>query len=242
MIRETLLAVALAGLVAALALTVMQISWVTPLILKAETFEDAAATQPHAHASAHEHEHAHQHAHEHGAEEWKPHDGLQRTLFTFAANILMGFAYGFMLVAVYLLWREPASAGSGALYGLAGFVAFFVAPSLGLPPELPGTAAAELSERQLWWTMIAVTTGAGLLVLFSRASVLSRVLGAALIAVPHLIAAPQPEAHASLAPEDLQTQFRVASALSNAVFWILLGLASSYAFRKWVGAHVRRDT
>jgi len=73
---------------------------------------------------------------------------LQRTLFTFAANLLMGVGYAFVLVALYLLWREPRTALGGALYGLAGYVVFFAAPALGLPPELPGTAAAELGLRQ----------------------------------------------------------------------------------------------
>lgn len=232
MIRDTLLAVAVAGLIAALALTVVQLSWVTPLILKAETFEEAAAGP-----ATHAHVHSGEHAHEHEGAEWKPRDGLERTLFTFAANMLMGFGYAFMLMAAYLLWREPASASSGVLYGLAGFAAFFLAPSLGLPPELPGTAAAELSQRQLWWVMIAGTTGAGLLALFSRASIWTRAIGVVLITAPHLIAAPRPEVHASLAPEALQSQFRVASTLSNAVFWVALGFASSFAFRKWV----RRD-
>jgi len=36
----------------------------------------------------------------------------------------------------------------------------------------------------------------------------------------------------SLAPETLQAQFRVASTLSNAIFWLLLGLVSAGAFRR----------
>jgi predicted cobalt transporter CbtA len=68
--------------------------------------------------------------------------------------------------------------------------------------------------------------------LFSRATWKLRVLGLVLIVAPHFVAAPHPEAAGSLAPEALQAQFRVASTLSNATFWLLLGLVSAGAFRK----------
>jgi cobalt transporter subunit CbtA len=221
MLRETVLATVIAGLIAALALTVMQAFWVTPLILKAETFEQSA---PHEHAETHEHHH--------DGDEWKPHDGIERTAFTFAANLLMSIGYAFLLTAVYLLWREPQSAAWGAVYGIAGFIVFFAAPALGLPPDLPGTAAAELTVRQQWWVMIAAATGGGLLLLFSRVVWWARVLGAVLVLAPHFLSAPSPEAHSSLAPEALQTQFRWATAASNAVFWVLLGLISTIALKK----------
>jgi cobalt transporter subunit CbtA len=225
-LRETVLSAVIAGLVAALALTVMQALWVTPLILKAEAFEQ------HAHG---EHSHSAAVEHHHDADEWKPRNGLERTAFTFGANMLMAFGYAFLLTATYLLWREPRNAAWGAIYGIAGFLIFFAAPGLGLPPELPGTAAAELTVRQQWWVMIAATTGIGLLLSFSRVAWWLRSLGVVLIVAPHfIIPAPAPEAHASLAPADLQTQFRWATALCNAVFWALLGLTSTFALKKLV--------
>ena len=39
---------------------------------------------------------------------------------------------------------------------------------------------------------------------------------------------------ASLAPAQLQSQFRLATTVCNALFWLSLGLASGMAFRKWV--------
>jgi cobalt transporter subunit CbtA len=228
-LRETLLAAVLAGLVAALVLTFVQSIWVTPLILQGETYEDRAEAA----VPQHESESAHAvTAHHHDADAWKPRDGWQRTSFTFAANLLMGVGYAFVLVAVYLLWREPRSAWWGAAYGLAGFVVFFVAPGLGLPPELPGTAAAELVSRQQWWVMTAVATGAGLLLFFSQPKWWLRVLAVAILIAPHLIPAPQPAVEASLAPAALQSQFRLATAFSNAAFWLALGVASSVAFQR----------
>jgi cobalt transporter subunit CbtA len=229
MIRETALATLLAGLVAALGFAILQSIWLTPLILKGEVYEDrAAAAQesvPPTAASA---------EHHHDENAWKPQDGLQRTLFTAAADLLMGVGYGCVLIAVYLLWRAPKSTWWGAAYGLGGFIVFFAAPALGLSPELPGTASAELALRQQWWVMIAAATAIGLLLLFSRLPWWWRVLGVAVIVAPHWVPAPRPAVEGSLAPEELQSQFRLATTLCNACFWVLLGIATSFAFRRLV--------
>lgn len=235
MVRETLLAAIVAGLVAALVFTVVQSVWVTPLILQGEVYEDAAEAAPH----SHEEEAAG--GHHHDENEWKPEDGWQRTLFTFGANLLMGVGYGFVLVALYLLWREPRNILTSALYGVAGFLVFFGAPALGLPPELPGTAAAELSIRQEWWAMTAVATAVGLFLVFSHSRWSMRILGIAIVVAPHFVPAPHPVVESSLAPAELQSQFRVATTVCNAVFWLALGVASGVAFRKLVTSGSRAE-
>lgn len=224
MLRDTLLAAALSGLFAAVLLTVVQAVWVTPLILEAETYESHAATE-----------------HHHGEdEEWSPADGMERTAFTLGANLVMGVGYSLLLMGVFLLWRQPENLWSGAAFGLAGFVVFFASPSLGLPPELPGTVAAPVSERQLWWAMTALLTGGGLMLLFSSPfSWPKAVAGLVLLVVPHFVPAPQPDVHSALAPETLQRKFQIATTFANAAFWVLLGAASSLAFRKLMSSHGR---
>jgi len=235
-IRETVLAGTAAGPIAALIFTLLQSVWVTPLILQGETYEDAAEAA----AGHHESESPSAEHHHDDADAWKPQDGWQRTLFTFADNLLMGVGYSFVLIAMYLLWREPRNALEGAAYGLAGFLVFFAAPGLGLPPELPGTAAAELTLRQQWWTMTTVATAAGLILFCSKPRWWLRALAIGVIVVPHLIPAPHPAVESSLAPAQLQSHFRIATTVCNAVFWLALGLASGGAFRKLVAAgHVR---
>jgi cobalt transporter subunit CbtA len=229
-VRETVLASAIAGLAAALVFTLIQSVWVTPLILQGESYEEAAE---HADADSHHHVVTHADA-EHHPDEWKPQDGWQRMLFTFGANLLMGVGYAFVLVAIFLFWREPKNALGGAAYGLAGFLVFFAAPGLGLPPELPGTAAAELLARQQWWAMTAAATGVGLFLLFSQSRWWLRSIALALIVAPHLVPAPHPAVEASLAPAELQSQFRIATTVCNAAFWVALGVASGAAFRKLV--------
>jgi len=212
------------GLPAALLLTLLQSFWVAPLILQAETFENApAATEVHEHAGAA--------AHTHDAEAWEPEDGWQRVLSTTGGNLVVAVGFALMLAGLYTL-RAPTRAAQGLLWGLAGYATFVLAPTLGLPPELPGTAAADLAQRQIWWIGTAASTAAGIaLIVFGR-NWLLKVLGAAILAVPHVIGAPQPEVHSMLAPEALETQFKIASQLTNVAFWLALGLISAWLFRR----------
>ena len=218
------------GLAAALLLTLLQSFWVAPLILQAETFEKApAATEV-----VHEHA-AGAAAHTHDAEAWEPEDGWQRVLSTTGGNLVVAVGFALMLAGLYTL-RAPTRTAQGLLWGLAGYATFVLAPTLGLPPELPGTAAADLAQRQMWWVGTAASTAAGIaLVVFGRHWAL-KILGAAILAVPHVIGAPQPEVHSMLAPEALEAQFKIASQLTNAAFWLALGLISAWLFRRKGGA------
>lgn len=213
------------GLLAALLLTLLQSFWVAPLILQAETYENApATTEVHEHAPGAA-------AHSHDAEAWEPEDGWQRVLSTTGANLVVAVGFALMLAGLYTL-RAPTRTAQGLLWGLAGYATFCLAPTLGLPPELPGTAAADLVQRQVWWIGAAASTAVGLALIVFAGNWLLKLLGAAIIAVPHVIGAPQPEVHSMLAPQALETQFKIASQLTNAAFWLALGLISAWLFRR----------
>ena len=216
MFNRILLSASIAGLLAALALTAAQFVWISPLIQQAEIYEDAAP----AHAEAHDHDHA-----------WQPEDGWQRTLFTGASNAVMGIGFALILCGVYTL-RQPSGASQGLSWGLAGYVVFFAAPALGLPPDLPGAAVAELSARQYWWLGTAAATATGLGLIFLQPRYPFKIIGALLLAIPHLIGAPRPVSPLSLSPEELQTQFRLIAIFTNALFWLLLGVLSAVVFRR----------
>lgn len=225
MFNRIFLPAALAGVLSALVLTLAQHIWVTPLILQAETYEDAAQ----ANVEAHETHHAAMGEHHH-EEAWQPENGWQRTLSSAASNSVMGIGFALILCGMYTL-RQPSGAAQGIGWGLAGYFIFFAAPAIGLPPDLPGTAAAELAARQHWWLGTAVATAAGLGLIFLQPRKAYKVVGVLALAIPHLIGAPHPALPLSLAPETLQTQFRLATIFINAVFWLLLGVISAAAFR-----------
>jgi cobalt transporter subunit CbtA len=226
-----------AGLLAGLLLTGVQMVQVTPIILQAEAYEDTAPAAPPAHvhpAQTAAHEHADEHAHEHEHAGWKPENGVERTLFTVLANATMGIAYGLLLCAALTVAGVRPTWRQGLLWGAASYVVFFVAPSLGLPPELPGTSAAPLGQRQLWWSLTALSTAGGLALLaFGRHTAPRYIAGMILLVAPQLIGAPQPLVHTRTAPAELVQVFIVASALANAAFWLVLGGLTAYFYKKF---------
>jgi cobalt transporter subunit CbtA len=225
MIKRIAQTAGFAGLLAALLLTLMQSLWVTPLILEAETYESAEPVAEHSHAA----NAAHDHHHDAGA--WAPQDGAQRTLFTGLSNLVVAVGFALMLAGLYSL-RAPGRTWQGLLWGLAGFATFSLAPAIGLPPELPGTAAAELTLRQYWWVGTAASTAAGLALLAFGGQWWLRVLGLLLLPLPYLVGAPQPEVHESLVPTALSQHFIFTSLLVNALFWAALGLISAWLFSR----------
>lgn len=230
MFNRIVISACIAGLAAALALTAAQAVWITPLIAQAETYEEAAQvnTSAHEHHAASSQENDNSHHHE---DAWQPQDGWQRTLATGISNTVMGVGFALMLCGMYAL-RQPPNVSQGLRWGLAGYVIFFAAPALGLPPDLPGTAAAELSARQYWWLGTAITTAAGLSLIFLQARKPYKLFGIVMLAIPHVIGAPHPAVLQSLSPEALQTQFRLITIFTNALFWLLLGVLSAAAFKR----------
>jgi cobalt transporter subunit CbtA len=197
-----------AGTIAGLFSTVLHHFTTVPLILAAEAYENAASDL--AHTTDH-------------SPAWEPSNGLERLGATAIADVLTGIAFALILVAIWRAGDLSLNAQRGALWGLAGFTAVILAPSLGLPPELPGTQAAALSARQLWWVATVIATAVGLGGLCFAKSTALRVAAIAIIVLPQVIGAPQPLHHGSLAPAELAAQFHLAVIASSFGFWIVLG-------------------
>jgi cobalt transporter subunit CbtA len=199
-------------------MTVAQQLTTVPLILKAEVYEGAPPPPPQGDAPP-----APAGAHEHGDDGWAPADGVERTAFTAAANIVTGIGFALLLVAVSELFGGIRDWRQGLFWGLAGFATFTLAPGLGLPPELPAMPAAELGARQLWWLGTAASTAIALGLLFYGRSVVATVAAIVLLVMPHLIGAPQPVSYESPVPDGLHHSFVVAVVVTTLLFWMLLG-------------------
>lgn len=222
-INRIFLTALLAGAFAGLVLAGIQQFTVVPMILEAETYEAAAGA-------------GHSHGHDHGGavageEAWAPKDGTERSFYTFVNSVIAGIGFALLLAACYAI-QKNVNWTRGVLWGLGGFAAFHLAPSLGLPPELPGAAAAELGARQEWWLLTVALTAGGLLML-AFVSGAARWLGLALIILPHLLGAPQPESHGGLAPAELANAFIYTSLITDAIFWVVLGAFSAYLYRRF---------
>ena len=225
MLIRVLLAAILAGVGAGVFATAAQSLRVTPLILEAETYENAGGA-------------GHAHGHDRGAadatqsaaqtaeteeEEWAPADGLERTFFTLMGNAVVGAGFALVVTAAILLTGQTVTLTSGLVWGLAGFVVFVLAPGFGLPPELPGTEAADLALRQTWWLATVLATAGGLAILYYRRQPMWIAAALVLIAAPHLYGAPQPAEHEALAPAHLAVEFAIASIATGFVYWLFLG-------------------
>ena len=167
--RSIVLSAALAGLIVGLTVSILQQFGTVPLILQSEVYEKAAesrvAAQPGV-AAGHIHS---DHDHDHAQPAWEPGDGFERNAYTALFNVVVWIGFGLLLAGALVLFRRPMTWREGLLWGLAGFAIFSVAPTLGLPPELPGVPAAPLGPRQLWWVAAALATAAGLaLIAFNR--------------------------------------------------------------------------
>jgi len=229
MFRRIVFTAFLSGLVAGLLITAVQQFTVIPMILEAEAYETAAPSEQVAEKAAGGHVHVEEAAAE---EAWAPQDGTERTLYTAFTNVLGAIGFALLLGACYSLldkinWRK------GLMWGLGGFAAFQLAPAFGLPPELPGTVAAELSMRQLWWLATAIATAGGLALIVYAPAKMTKIIGALIIVLPHAIGAPTPFVHATIVPDALATSFIIKTLLVGGVFWLVLGGLSGYTFNKF---------
>lgn len=209
----------------------------TPLILEAEVYENAEASREPAaaaDATAHTHE-AGTAEHEHAAEAWVPADGWERNLYSLGSDVVTGVGYAFLLTAAIVFFGKGADWRRGLLWGLAGFASFSLAPAFGLPPELPGTEAAPLLDRQLWWIGTVVATAAGLFAVARLRNVYGYAIAVVLIAAPHVIGAPHPETPGGLAPEELEHKFVLVAIATSLVFWLVLGALTGAFFKRYAG-------
>ena len=209
--RAIILAGALAGLIAGLVMTGLQQIGTVPLILQAETYEhDADEDQA-----------------------WQPAAGPERTAFTALFNVVEWVGFGFLLAGALVLSKRETGWREGFLWGLAGFACFLLAPSLGLPPELPGVPAPPLEPRQIWWLCTAAATAAGLGLIAFKPAPIAAFIAILLIAAPHLIGAPHLDKAETEVPEILSHRFIVAVTLTTLTCWSLLGGLTGYFHRRF---------
>ncbi|HTS52139.1 MAG TPA: CbtA family protein [Burkholderiales bacterium] len=208
-LRGLLLPALIAGLAAGAVAWCLQQLFLVPLILRAEALESAA--QAHAAAGA----------------------GVERAAYSllFTCVGACGFA---LLLAGSCALRGEVSWRRGLLWGLAGFLSFSLAPALGLAPELPGAHAADLVARQLWWITAALATAAGLACIVFPRSMALKLLGIALIALPHLIGAPRGVHSDDVVPPDLARAFVAGSLAVSAMMWLILGGLTPALMRRYL--------
>jgi len=228
-----------AGLIAGLIAVLLQFLLVEPLILEGEEYETGnkshfggvlvlnealeaaggdAATEP---------------------EEEEPQNLLKRYSLAFFADFIVFVGWALVMVAGFAVadrFGHKVTLKNGLLWGIGGFVAVHMAPALGLPPELPGTPAAELELRQLWWLTTVIATALALGFFAFGHNVLHIGIGLVLLIAPHLIGAPHLNGYAGLAPPELSGEYVARSLAVSMAIWVVLGLSAGYFWNREASA------
>ncbi len=228
MIRQLIASAVFAGFAAGLIAAALQLVFVQPLLLEAELYESGALIHFAGEADAHDHA-THAHPDPSGAFD------LARAGLSVLFSTLVYTGYGLLLVAGFALaarYGLLVDARRGLLWGVAGFVAVQLAPAAGLPPELPGSAGAEITSRQIWWFSTAGVSVLGLaLIAFGRGWPLMLIAVAALLA-PHIIGAPHAAAMTGTAPPELAGAFAGRTLAVGLAAWALLGTIAAYFWQQ----------
>lgn len=227
----------LTGIATGLLLSCLQVVSLNPIIFTAESYEvEAGASEGDDHSD---------HSHEQAVAVWMPGDGLERTAYTFLTNISASIGFAAIMLALMCLFLLPENRNinwiQGGLWGFAGFATLFLAPAIGLPPEIPGMVSVPVEQRQIWWALTALSVAIGIGI-FAFTPPRLKALGIVFLSIPYLVGAPRSEEPIFQYPDpatvsalvELRQQFIFASGLTSLVFWLLLGLACRYAFNRWL--------
>lgn len=211
-----------AGLAAGAMAFLLQYLFINPLIIEGELYEQGLRTHFAASLDAPVQSPA-------GLDVETERD-LSRDIQSFGFSLVSYTAFALLLVAGIALadrMGHRVSARQGLIWGMSAFVALQLAPAFGLPPELPGTVAAEIGARQTWWLGCVLATGAGLGLIAFGSGWVPLVVAAGLVVAPHLIGAPHLDTYFGIAPPELSARFVGASLGVAAASWAVLGLLAT---------------
>lgn len=219
MFKNIFVSAVVCGAIAGVLATVMQMLLVTPLLMEAELFEtgqsmhfitDGSPESPIKHVDI-----------------W---EDPYRHLMTLCFNLVTFTGFGFILVAAMAFFQKRGftlSKAEGIVAGVSGFIVFQLAPSVGLPPELPGTIGVTVGLKQTWWIITILSTTVGILLLFLDKHKVVSGAGIIFIIIPHLIGHPKLETYFGVAPPELAAEFASRALAVSLIAWIILGVISS---------------
>jgi cobalt transporter subunit CbtA len=236
--KKLVVSAVFAGFAAGLIAAVLQLTFVQPVLLEAELYEsgqkvhftgavhadtDADADVSHDHSS-----------HSHDAV-GPPASTMVRNGLSVLFLVFTYAGYGLIMTAGFAFANSKGfsiSVKTGLLWGLAGFIAVQFAPAAGLPPELPGTAAADVMPRQIWWLATAAATASGLWLIAYGAGWAQLALAVVLVLGPHVIGAPHADILVGTAPPELASLFASRALAVGMASWAILGVFTAYLWQK----------
>lgn len=222
MLARILICGLVGGIAGGVLVAALQAVSTTPLILYAEKFETAQLREGISIVLVHDRQTA-----------APTTSGFTRLMMTSIATIAVATGYALIVLGAMFLKGREITARSVIPWAVAGFFATGLAPAFGLAPELPGSAAANLGARQIWWLGTAVATATGLAAIaFGRMAAWTAV-GVVLIAIPHIIGAPHPEPLSSKVPAEVAAHFASKSLVIQALTWVVPAAIAGFVLAWW---------
>lgn len=226
MYARLLISALFAGAAAGLIAGILQLVFVQPVLLHAELYESGSLV----HFGAEKASTAHPDL---------PGLDIMRDGLSLVFTMLTYTGYALIMLAMMGIAEDRGSTidgRTGILWGIAGFVAFHLAPGFTLAPEVPGVAAADVAARQVWWFATAGAAGAALwLIAFGKGWAM---WGGAtvLLLAPHIVGAPEPDVFTGPVPTEIGALFAARAFGVGLAAWVLLGCFAGYFWQR-EGAH-----
>lgn len=216
-VTSAVFAGAAAGLIAAL----LQLVFVQPVLLHAELYETGKLV--------------HFGGQLNSATPELPGFDFMRNGLSVLFTMMVYCGYALIVVAVMSTADQNGislSPKSGMMWGLAGFIAAHLAPAFSLPPEVPGVAAADVQLRQFWWFATVAMAAVAMWLIAFRFNLFGILGAAALLALPHIVGAPEPEAFTGPVPTEIGALFAARALGVGLAAWIILGAFCAYFWNK----------
>ena len=167
---------------------------------------------------------------------------LYRDGLSLAFSELLFVGYAMLLLPLILVAEErydqPLTARAGVLWGIAGFIAINMAPAFSMAPEVPGVAAADVGDRQIWWFATVVLAAAALWLLAFVRHPGAVVLAIVLFLAPHIYGAPEPAVFLGPVPPEIAAKFAARALGASLAAWVVLGSLVSAAWVRGQGAEL----
>ena len=223
MLSKFLTSALFAGAAAGLCAGLLQLAFVQPVLLHAELYESGQLVH-------------------FGADAVSAHPALPgldpvRDGLSLIFTMLTYTGYALILIAAMNMGRQQGARidpRHGLIWGVAGFVAFHLAPGITLAPEVPGVSAADVGLRQVWWfATVAAAVVALWLIGFGKGWIAWGV-AVVLLAAPHVIGAPEPDSFAGTVPPEIAALFAARALGIGLAAWVLLGCFAGHFWQQEV--------
>ncbi len=223
--KEITVSALIIGLIVGISSGIFTLTFVTPLILEAEAYEEEG-----------ENTHLIEHHSSQDVSQHEPHVELwQRNLITVAGSVLLVSCYSLVLSLIYPFFPLSNCWFRGLLLGFLGFLFFNFIPNLGLPANPPGVEyVSDIAVRQKWWFSLLACEAIFLALCYfllmkhkkvnfpKKYLLLGIAAFSSIILIPFLIGVPNTMGN-SMVPEHLVTNFRQFSTILNLATWVFLG-------------------